>query len=387
MFSNLTNRKIILFVVAFALVAATTVFAGRTTETRSFKVKKGGQLIVDVENAGADIVIRAWDKNEVLVQVDGIREEEIEELEMEERGNTVSVEYYGDRDGWGHHSRHLRFIINVPAKFNLDLATSGGDVTIEDKIIGTVEAATSGGDVEVEDIDGTAELRTSGGDISARNVKGEARMVTAGGDIEVGDVDGELQAKTAGGDIKVGRVTKNLEARTAGGDIIAEDVGGNVSASTAGGDIRIGKAEGEASLKTAGGDIEIMSAKGEITAKTAGGDVELEGIVGSVDGATAGGDIVVELTPQGSRGSSLETRGGDVTLYIDSRAKVTIEAEIRIRGHYDDEDDYEISSDFDAADKKSDSKHKYMRIELNGGGPRITLDTVNGDIEIRKLKR
>jgi len=385
MFSNPATRKIVLFTLVFAFVVVTTVLAERTAETRSFNVKKGGELVVDVENAGADITVRAWAKDEVLVKVNGIRDEEAKELEIEQSGNTVRVEYYGDHDGWGH-SRHLTVIVNVPSEFNLDLATSGGDVDIEDAITGRVTAATSGGDVKIEDVSGTVDLRTSGGDISARNVKGEASLRTAGGDIEVGDVDGRLDAQTAGGDIEIGRVSKDLDARTAGGDIVAQDVGGDVSASTAGGDVQIGRAEGRATLKTAGGDIELKAAKGDITAKTAGGDLDLAGIVGSIDGATAGGDVTVELTPEGGRGSSLETKGGDVTLYINEKAKVTIVAEIRIRGRYEDEEDYEIVSDFEAAEQDSDAKHKYMKIELNGGGPRVKLDTVNGNIEILKLK-
>ena len=382
MFSKTTKQGLLLLSV-LSLVAATSVFAGRTTESKTFTVKKGGELIVDVDNAGADIQVRVWNKNEVLVKVDGIRDHEVDDLEMEQQGNTITVEFYGD--DWD--SRHMRFIINVPSEFDLDLATSGGDITIDDKIVGRVEATTSGGDVEIDNVDGEVNLRTSGGDISARNVKGDADMQTAGGDIDVGDVEGELRAQTAGGDIEIGVVKGDMNARTAGGDIIAHDVGGDVSATTAGGDVRIGNASGEASLKTAGGDIELKSSNGEIVAKTAGGDLELEGLVGSVDGATAGGDIIVELTPEGGRGSSLETKGGDISFYIDSKAKVSIIAEIRIRGdhRYHDPDDYEIFSDFDGDTEDSSSKRKTLRVELNGGGPRITLDTVNGNIEIRKL--
>lgn len=386
MFNN-TTRKVLLFFALIAMVMVPSVFAGRTTESKTFKVKQGGDLIVDVDNAGADIQVRVWDKSEVLIKVDGIREEELEDLEIEQSGNTIRVEFYGD-DDWGR-SRHMKFILNVPSEFNLDLATSGGDITIDDKIIGRVEARTSGGDVEIDNVDGEVSLRTSGGDVSARNIKGNATMQTAGGDIDVGDVQGELSAQTAGGDIEMGTVRGDVNARTAGGDIIAHDVGGDVSATTAGGDVRIGNATGEASLKTAGGDIELRGGHGEIVAKTAGGDLELEGLVGSVDGATAGGDIVVELEPEGNRGSSLETKGGDISFYVPSNAKVTIEAEIRIRGRYDDDDDYyddyEILSDFDVTTEDNSSKRRFVRIELNGGGPRITLDTMNGNIEVRKL--
>ena len=102
---------------------------------------------------------------------------------------------------------------------------------------------------------------------------------------------------------------------------------------------------------------------------------------------TAGGDIEVELTPSGKRGSVLETKGGDVVLYIPADAKVTIEAEIRIHHdyHYDD-DDYDITSDFKAESKDKDKRGIRAKYVLNGGGPRIELETSHGDIEIRKAR-
>ena len=166
-----------------------------------------------------------------------------------------------------------------------------------------------------------------------------------------------------------------------------DDVGGDAVVSTAGGDIEVGKVSGSARVKPAGGDIELAGASGTVEAKTAGGDIECMAVTGSIDGATAGGDIVAELNPKGGDGSSLETKGGDIELIIPADAKATIDARIRIRGSWDEDEDYEIISDFDAETHDKDSKNITGTYVLNGGGPRITLETMNGNIYIKKAAR
>jgi DUF4097 and DUF4098 domain-containing protein YvlB len=379
--------QIIIALVLVAMLSGVSAVAERMSKSESFTVKKGGQLVVDAENVSADIHIKVWSKSEVLVKVDGISEEDLEDLEMKQEGNTVYVEFYGRRD-WHRRGRHARFIITVPSQFDLDLATSGGDISVDDKLTGNVDAATSGGDITIDQVDGGVELATSGGDISARAISGDAEVATSGGDIEVDEVKGSLSAATSGGDIEVGNIGEDLSAKTAGGDIIIGDVGGDVDAATAGGDVEVGRVQGTADLRTAGGDIEVQAATGDIGARTAGGDIVLSAIEGSVDAETAGGDIEVELTPAGKRGSVLETKGGDIVLYLPSNAKVTIEAEIRLHhgGYDDDYDEYDIISDFKAESKDKDKRGIRAKYVLNGGGPRIELETMHGDIEIRKAR-
>ncbi len=385
--------KVLGLLVFLTVLSVTWAGAQRGGDTsRTFKVKKGGTLVIEADNVYADIEIRVWNKSEVRVEVEGIPEDDLDDLEMGESGNTITVEYFGGGGGW-RRSRQVTFMASVPSEFNLVLLTSGGDIEVDDEIKGSVEARTSGGDIEVDDVEGELLLRTSGGDITARNVVGDAELNTSGGDIEVGDVDGQLDVHTSGGDITVGVVKKDLEAKTAGGDVHVGDVGGYADVSTAGGDIILGNVSGTASLRTAGGDIELRSASGRVTAQTAGGDIELEKISGSCKAETAGGDIIIELTPSGNRGSSFETAGGDIELYIPSNAKTKIEARIRVRSddHWYNDDhrrtEYQIYSDFKATTKDEDRRGISATFVLNGGGKTITLETANGDIYIKKLKK
>jgi hypothetical protein len=107
-------------------------------------------------------------------------------------------------------------------------------------------------------------------------------------------------------------------------------------------------------------------------------------VKGYVEVATAGGDIVVELDPTNAARSTMETKGGNVSLYLPSGAKATVEALIRLRGRDRDLDEYDIRSDFKAEKHDRNSREVRARYVINGGGKIISIETTNGDIEIRK---
>ncbi len=351
-------------------------------QTKSFEVSPGGML--DVSISGGDILLGTWEKNEVYVKAEGIDPDELERLIMTQSGNRVRVQYEPE---WGE-SMRVRFTINVPSQFNSDLHTSGGDIRLQGLFQGKLDGSTSGGDITIADIDGTVDMNTSGGDITAGKIKGTCSLSTSGGDIQVELSTGEVQLSTSGGDITIGNVGKSLVAKTSGGDIHIGDVGGEATAITAGGDIIIGRVSGNATLKTAGGDVQLRGASGIVKAKTAGGDMSLVNISGSIDASTAGGDVEAELRPSGSGRSRLTSSGGDIILSIPENAKASIEAVISVRGRWrENSEDYSIESDFKSKTYEKDPDTKEIRATflLNGGGEEIILETVNGNIMIRKL--
>ncbi|MDE0004066.1 MAG: DUF4097 family beta strand repeat-containing protein [Rhodospirillaceae bacterium] len=303
----------------------------RATGNRSetFQVERDGRL--DLNTRAGDITISTWSKNEAGVSVQGIPARGADDLRIRYEGGILRVDYDPSFGGWSMNRRKgLRFKIDLPADFDLDLRTGGGDIEVVGNLGGDVRSHTSGGDVTLRDIGGDVELTTSGGDIRVGTVGGDVHLQTSGGDIRVERASADLDVQTSGGDIRIGHVGNALEAQTSGGDITIEYVGGKARITTAGGDIEIGALSGNARITTAGGDIELRDAKGELQVKTAGGELELLDVTGSIDARTAGGEILAEITPEGSRSSSLISAGGDIVLYVDPDAKATIEARIRV---------------------------------------------------------
>lgn len=355
--------------------------------SKSFTVEKGGRF--EITTRSGDIRITPWSKNEVLVNAEGIDDEDVDRLKMTQSGNTVRVDFR-PRSSWGGwDGDQIRFDISVPADFNIQMRTSGGDLEVMGTLSGRIEGSTSGGDITLNNVAGTVDMSTSGGDIRVGDIKGNVELNTSGGDITLRKVDGEADVKTSGGDIRVESVGKRLEARTSGGDIEIGDVGGEANVSTAGGNVQVRKVSGGARLKTSGGDIVLQGASGTVEAGTAGGDIELTGISGSIKAKTAGGDIKAELIPSGRGGSELTTAGGNIRLAVPENAKATIEALIRIEGRWGSRKSrYSVKSDFNHESYEQDDDAEEIRAtyKLNGGGEQIYLSTVNSNIEIRKLR-
>jgi DUF4097 and DUF4098 domain-containing protein YvlB len=361
--------------------------------SKSFTVAKGGDLEVDVN--GGDIRLVPWEKNEVAVVVDGMDPDDKDDLSMTQTGTTVRVEY---RPKWGS-SGDVRFTVSLPSQFNSMIHTSGGNLTVDGKLIGKLDGSTSGGDIQTGAIDGPTILKTSGGNITLGKISGETDVKTSGGDITIEGVGKRVKASTSGGTVQVGDVGGQADLSSSGGDIRVGNVSGNASLRTSGGNIELVSATGRVDLKTAGGNVELTNVSGSVDARTAGGNLFLKKITGSVDAKTAGGNVDAELIPHGGTRSSLATAAGDVHLAIPADAKVTIDATIRLQGfgrrhNNRDRSNFTISSDFEASvsdgagqseDAQQDIIHKVYKV--NGGGDAITLSTSNGNISIKKMSK
>ena len=111
---------------------------------------------------------------------------------------------------------------------------------------------------------------------------------------------------------------------------------------------------------------------------------------GSVSATTAGGDIEAQLRPSGKGKSNLSSSAGMIKLFLPASANATVEARILVRGWWDDRDEqYEILSDFKAehSDRSQEDGEIQATYVLNGGGETIRVETVNSNIEIRKLNK
>lgn len=385
-FWEISKMKTILKSLALLLltVSILTAATGKPGEvTKSFKVSKGGKLVVDI-NPG-DIIIKTWDKDELLVKTKGLEEDDKEYLELTQSGNTIKISF---DSGWGW-SEKLRFYVNLPKQFNVDCETSGGDIIFQNDLDGEVNLHTAGGDIELMNILGKSRINTSGGDITIGDVGADLRANTSGGDIETGNISGQAEIKTMGGSIDIEDVTSDLEVVTYGGDIRIGQIGGNANIETYGGDIRIKEVSGSVDANTYGGNINLKGASGEVEVSTAGGNLTLYDITGSVKAKTASGRIYAELDPSGKGRSSFVTASGEIKLILPETAKADIDATIKVTSgwrHRDKDFDYEIISDFKTEREDISDREIRAEFKLNGGGEKIKLRTTNSDIRIEKMK-
>ncbi len=301
---------------------------------RSFQVAPSGRLMVDTDRGS--IEVRTADRDYVDVEIErkvkrGGKwsvEEVLEDfaITFNHGDGEVAIRAKYDRKNlwqWNRERNRLRikFLITVPQRYNVDLKTSGGGISVED-LEGEVRGQTSGGGLRFGKIKGPVWGRTSGGSIKLEGTQGDADVKTSGGGITIGNVEGAVQAITSGGSI------------------------------------RIDKATGSVNVKTSGGSITVKEVMGDITAKTSGGSIK------------------TYISRQPEEDCSLETSGGSVTAYLVEDIAVDVDA--RTSGGH-------VSTDvpITVVTQGKISKNR-LQGAINGGGPLLKLRTSGGGVRLRK---
>lgn len=297
-------------------------------EEKSFTVKPGEKLQMRVDRGSIDITTSSDNQARITAfrTVKSSNERaaaEIlaqHELKMTQSAGQVSVEakFPEKQSLWNSKANKLqvRYVVSIPAQFNLDVRTAGGEVKVPD-LKGEVKAQTAGGDIKVGAIEGLVDVKTAGGSIDIQGGTADVEAQTAGGDIRLGKAKGNANLRTAGGSIRIEECGGNLMAQTAGGDISVNSVGGNLDARTSGGSITAtlaGKITEDVSLHTAAGDIDLTVPKSlafNLNAQTAAGDVKTElPITGTVKRDRVNGEV-----NGGGKQVALRTSGGSIRIH------------------------------------------------------------------------
>jgi len=258
-----TARLLALIVAALGTSAA--VAAQRTYDKR-LDAPPGGRLTLDADVGSVIVVGR--DAPEVVIHADLQGSESFLadfriSAEQTASGVTVSARtphrgLFNWLDWLDFGSTRVRFDVQVPRGYPVDLRTSGGRIDVRD-LSAEVRAETSGGSVVVQNVAGTVDAHTSGGSIQAERLNGATRLTTSGGGIDVTDSAGDLYLRTSGGSIHI------------------ENEDGRVDAHTSGGGIRAAlRANRGITLGTSGGSITLLlpqDTHGSVEATTSGGHV------------------------------------------------------------------------------------------------------------------
>jgi DUF4097 and DUF4098 domain-containing protein YvlB len=306
---------------------------------KAFNVSPDGTVRVDAQSA--NVTVKSSGNAQVRVQIlfEG-SSSTLEDLTLSAEASSQGVDVEAKHRGGGWRSwfnfgnwNRAEITISVPAQYNVDLKTSGGNI-------------------DIENVRGRATGSTSGGDIRVRSVAGPVRMHTSGGRIAVSDIQSETVVETSGGSIEASRISGSLNAETSGGSIHVSEVRGKVSASTSSGSVDARQIVGDVRLNSSGGSIRV-EADGSIEADTSGGPI----------------DVILQGT---NRGISASTSGGGITIRVPTNTAASIDAATSGGS---------VTSDLPIA--RSSSEERSIKGTLNGGGPLIKARTSGGGIRIQ----
>jgi DUF4097 and DUF4098 domain-containing protein YvlB len=368
--------------ISFLLLVPIFLFAQDKVK-KEIETEPGRTLDIELTTGGS-IEVTGWDKNlvSIVAHIRGDKEDYYIDVDERSSGIKVEVSYEGRHD---RHNGGVSVDVQVPKKYNLELETMGGDIMLKE-IEGSFSGETMGGEIELYHLKGEANLTTMGGEIRVEDCDLDGQVKTMGGEISLRDVIGDLDASTMGGEVSYRNVKRRDERNDAR----------EVKISTMGGEIEVDDAPGGANVSTMGGEIRIRSAKKFIKAKTMGGEIKIDKIDGGVKATTMGGDVEVNMVgdpDEYDRDVVLSSMGGDIVLTVP--AGLSMDFDIKLTLTHRASDDYKIISDFPIEVEKSGDwdysdrsarRFIYGTGKVAGGKNKIRIDTINGDIIIKKGK-
>jgi hypothetical protein len=346
---------------------------------KELKVEEGKLLDVNLDSGGS-IKISGWDKN--IVSVDVISSENnLDYLDFNFNATSSGVEASSENKEYST-TNGLTFIFKVPARFDLQIKSMGGPVSIKN-VNGKINGETMGGGLDLSNLKGNLDLNTMGGPIKLYDSEVEGKVHTMGGPVEITNVKGNVKGTTNGGPV----IMKNVTSQNGNNSDV-------ITVSSMGGEINVDDAPAGANLKTMGGAIIVRSAKKFVKAKTYSGNIDIENIDGAIDASTMGGNIEAEMVgnpDEGDRGVTLSSKAGDVTLIVPEGLSMNIEITLAYTENNNKE--YKIYSDFPLNKETSpewDSRHGTSRKYIYGNGKtgdgknKIAIETINGNVYLKK---
>lgn len=125
-------------------------------------------------------------------------------------------------------------------------------------------------------------------------------------------------------------------------------------------------------LENTNGRIRLASLTGPVDANTTNGGVSGQGLSGPVRASTTNGGVDIEVAAVHADGIALSTTNGGVSLKLPGTAKASVSASCTNGG---------ISAS-GLSMETTESSRRRLEGTLNGGGPRVRLETTNGGIRL-----
>ena len=134
-------------------------------------------------------------------------------------------------------------------------------------------------------------------------------------------------------------------------------------------------ASAQVKLSTINGGVEVTGVSGRVVAEATNGGIIARGVSGTIEASTTNGGVDVELARVDHGGAKLECTNGGITLGLPADSAATLSARVTNGG---------IDTGGLAVITRGESSRRRLDGDLNGGGPRISMECTNGGIELRK---
>jgi hypothetical protein len=216
------------------------------------------------------------------------------------------------------------------------------------------------GRVEISNVNGKIEVEPSSGS----TVDVEATRKARGASPEAAKA--ELERVSIAEDVSDGRIRIETKvARTSGFSFMSGGVQVEYHVKVPAG--------AEVKFRTVNGGVEVNGLEGRITAETVNGGVTAREIAGQLNASTTNGGLDIDLLRVPDGGVKLECVNGGIKVRLPRDAKANVSARISNGG---------ISTENLSIDSTGDNNRRHLEGRLNGGGPSVEAEGVNGGIRL-----
>lgn len=197
----------ILSIIMTSLVSNSPVLAGEeiifektisTSAGLQLKVNSFAGSIKVTTSASNEVTVKIYGKDEIKDNID---------VTAESISTGVNVDV-NKKPGSRKNNWNMRMEIVVPADYNVNIKTGGGNLSVF-SIKGKAELNSSGGNISIEDISGETIISTQGGNINLSGFNGDVNAETHGGNVKMSGTNGVVSASTMGGNITLTYTGKN----------------------------------------------------------------------------------------------------------------------------------------------------------------------------------
>lgn len=311
-------------VTALLVMSPLTLAGDKVDETKDTIAQ--GEVFIDVMNG--KVSIKTWDKNQV--KVTGELDDKAEGYTFEIDGDRISFEVEMPKRGWGNN-------------WNSDWGDKGSELEIWMPTTNSLKFEGVNVDVEVENIAGGTRLNTVNGDISAVNMSKRVSLETVNGEIKSENLSGKLRLHTVNGEV----FDKNST-----GELYIETVNGDINSTTSAKEIHLNNVNGDLKINTK--------------------------LVDDMDVSTVNGDLDLSITLAETGRLVYSSVGGDADIRFDADISASFDIEVHAGGDIDND-----LSKHRAKEQKYGPGEK-LRFKLGSGKADIEIDTVSGDIHLKK---
>jgi hypothetical protein len=320
-----------------------------------------------IRTTQGDITVRASDDAELHVsgkknvrtwsETEASRVAQPIGVEVSQSGNGYDVHPSGFNPSNGRISVDID--VQVPKRSPLSVKTELGDVTISD-MASTLAIFDKQGDIDVHGVDGGVTLEMRKGDAKVVDTKGDVKVTGKGGEIgiEVDDATGSL---TVDGDfygsVRAARVSKGVRLSTAKTALTVTSLDGHLEAGS--------------------GSLELVDAHGSVDLRTRDVEVDVENPGGKVNIDNRNAQTTVRFSSAPKDDIQITNSSAGISLTLPGSASFEIQADCR---------NCDIESEFSSlSNSKNESGDSHLAGKVGSGkGPKITLKTSYGNIELHR---